>query len=154
MVKYIFLYACDKWTLTFQLQQRIQAGEMSWLQTILGISYTDHVSNNKIWELLQREGHYEYLLSTVRRCKLMWYGHVVRSSGMSKTILQGTLPWSRKRGRPKMQWPDNVSQWTKQSLRELQNLAWDHRWWKQLVHSAQSGSAVCLQSRMVKGLDN
>ena len=43
------------------------------------------------------------------------YGRVVRSSGLSKTILQGTVPRSRKRERPKMQWADNVSQWTKKA---------------------------------------
>ena len=48
MVKFIFLYVCETWTLTAELHWRIQAAEMHWLWTILGISYTDHVSNNEI----------------------------------------------------------------------------------------------------------
>ena len=71
MVDSIFLYACEIWTLTAELQWRIQVAEMHWLWTILGISYADHVSNNKIQEHLKRGGHYEDLLSTVKRCKLM-----------------------------------------------------------------------------------
>ena len=36
MVKSIFLYACETWTLTAELQQRIQAAEICWLWTMLG----------------------------------------------------------------------------------------------------------------------
>ena len=34
---------------------------------------------------------YEGLLTYVKRRKLKWYGHVTRSSGLAKTILQGTV---------------------------------------------------------------
>ena len=30
-------------------------------------------------------------LTIIKRCKLQWYGHVSRSSGLAKTILQGTV---------------------------------------------------------------
>ena len=36
---------------------------------------------------------------TVKRCKLQLYGHVLRSSGLAKTILQGTVKRGRKQGR-------------------------------------------------------
>ena len=34
-------------------------------------------------------------MTTVKRCKLQWYGHVSRSSGLAKTILQGTVKQRR-----------------------------------------------------------
>ena len=34
-------------------------------------------------------GPYEDLLTSVKRRKLKWYGHVTRSSGLAKTILSG-----------------------------------------------------------------
>ena len=37
MIKSIFLYSCETWTLTVDLQWSIQAAEMHWLWTILGI---------------------------------------------------------------------------------------------------------------------
>ena len=40
-------------------------------------------------------GHTEDLLTTVKRRKLKWYGHVSRSSGLSKTIMQRTVNGSR-----------------------------------------------------------
>ena len=36
-------------------------------------------------------GPYEALLTSVKRRKLKWYEYVTRSSGLAKTILQGTV---------------------------------------------------------------
>ena len=43
----IFLYACESWTLTVELQ-RIQAMEMKCYRKILHISYKDHVTNEEL----------------------------------------------------------------------------------------------------------
>ena len=40
-----FLYACEPWTLTAELQRRIEAMEMRCYHKILFISYRDHVTN-------------------------------------------------------------------------------------------------------------
>ena len=47
LVTSIFLYACESWTLTAELQRRIQAMEMRCYRKILHISYKDHVTNEK-----------------------------------------------------------------------------------------------------------
>ena len=43
-----FLYACESWTLTAELQRRIQAMEMRCYCKILRISYKDHVMNKQV----------------------------------------------------------------------------------------------------------
>ena len=59
---------------------------------ILRISYKDHVTNEEVRAKIQQAiGRHEDLLTIVRRRKLQWYGHVSRSSGLAKTILQGTV---------------------------------------------------------------
>ena len=45
LVTSIFLYACESWTFTAELQRRIQAMEMRCYCKILHISYKDHVIN-------------------------------------------------------------------------------------------------------------
>ena len=57
-------------------------------------------------------GPYEDLLTTVKRRKLKWNGHVTRSSGLAKTILQGTVQGVRRRGRQRKRWEDNIKEWT------------------------------------------
>ena len=48
LVTSIFLYACESWTLTAELQRRIQAMEMKCYRKILHISYKDHVTNEEV----------------------------------------------------------------------------------------------------------
>ena len=51
-------------------------------------------------------------LTMVKKRKLRWYGHISRSSGMAKTIPQGTVKGARRRGRQKKRWEDNIKEWT------------------------------------------
>ncbi|KAI0242443.1 Baculoviral IAP repeat-containing protein 7-B [Lamellibrachia satsuma] len=92
LVVSIFLYASETWTLSADLQKRIQAMEVRCFRKILRISYIDHVSNEAVRnKIKQAIGPYDDLLTTVKNRKLKWYGHVSRSSGLAKTILQGTV---------------------------------------------------------------
>ena len=56
-------------------------------------------------------GEYEKRLTLVKKRKLRWFGHVSRSSGLAKTILQGTVKGQRKRGKQKKRWEDNLKEW-------------------------------------------
>ena len=44
--------------------------------------------------------------------KLQWYRHVSRSSGLAKTVLQGTVKGGRRQGRQRKKWEDNIREWT------------------------------------------
>ena len=44
----IFLYPCESWTLTAELQRKIQAVEMRCFRRLLGISYTDHITKEEM----------------------------------------------------------------------------------------------------------
>ena len=62
------------------------------LRKILHISYKDHVANEEVHAKIQQAiGPLKNLLTMVKRHKLQWYGHVSRSSGLAKTILQGMV---------------------------------------------------------------
>ena len=95
----IFLYACESWTLTAELEKRTHAFEMRCYRRLLNISYKDHVTNEEVRRKIQAAiGEYDELLTLVKKRKLRWFGHVSRSSGLTKTILQGTVKGKRKRG--------------------------------------------------------
>ena len=107
----IFLFVCESWTLTAELQRRIQTIEIRCYQKILRISYKDHVTNKEVHAKIQQAiGPHEDLLTIVKRHKLQWYGHVSRSSGLAKTILQGTMNGGRQGRRKK--WEDSSRDWT------------------------------------------
>ena len=99
LVTTIFLYACESWTLTAELQRRIQAMdsmEMRCYLKILYISYKDYVTNEEVCaKIKQTVGPHEDDLTIVKRCKLQQYGHVSCSSGLAKIILQCTVEEGR-----------------------------------------------------------
>ena len=76
---------------------------------LLNNSYIDHVTTGKVRKQSQaaRE-EYNELLTLVKKRKLRWFGHVSRSSGLAKTILQGKVKGKRRRGRQKKRWVDNI----------------------------------------------
>ena len=96
----IFLYTCESWTLTAELQRKIQAMEMGCYRKILHISYKDHVTNEEVRAKIQQAiGPHKNFLTVVKRRKMQWYCHVSRSSGLVKTILQSTVKGGRRQGR-------------------------------------------------------
>ena len=108
----IFLCACETWAITADIE-RIQALEMRYFRKLLGISYRDHITNEKVKARIGNAiGPYEGLLTSVKRRKLKWYGHVTRSSGLAKTVLQGTVQGGRRRSKQGKRWEDNVKEWT------------------------------------------
>ena len=110
LVTSIFQYACELWTLTAELQRRIQAMEMRCYRKIIRLSYKDHVTNEEVRAKIQQAiGPHEDLLTIVKRRKLQWYGHVPCSSGLAKTILQGTMNGVRKQGRQRKRWGGNIA---------------------------------------------
>ena len=88
LVTSIFMFARESWTLTAERQRRIQAMAMRCYRKILHISYKDHVTNEEVCAKIQQAIGPHENLTIVMRCKLQWYGHVSRTSGLAKTILK------------------------------------------------------------------
>ena len=67
----IFLYACETWTITADIERRIQALEMRYFRKLLGISYRDHITNEEVKARIGNAiGPFEDLLTSVKRRKL------------------------------------------------------------------------------------
>ena len=130
LVTSIFLYACESWTLTAELQRRIQAMGMRCYRKVLrlmqrpcyqpGSPCQDSAGNR-----------------TTRRppdhCKeTMWYGHVSCSSGLAKTILQSTVKGGRRRGRQRKRWEDNIRGWTGLEFAKSQRAVENRKKWRKL----------------------
>ena len=80
---------------------------------ILHISYKEHVTDEEVRAKIQQAiGPHEDLLTIVKRRKMQWYVHVSRSSGLAKTILQGTVKGGRRQGGQRKSWEDNIREWT------------------------------------------
>ena len=108
--------------------------EMRCYRKILRISYKDHVTNGEVRAKIQQAiGTHEDLLDIVKRRKLKWYGHVSRSSGLAKTILQGTVKGGRRQGRHRKRWEDYIREWTGLELAKSQRTVEKKEKWRKLV---------------------
>ena len=108
--------------------------EMRCYRKILRISYKDHVTNEEVYAKIQQAIRpHEDLLTIVKRHKLQWYGHVSLSSGLAKTILQGTVKAGRRQGRQKKRWEDNIREWTGLEFSKSQKAVENREKWRKLV---------------------
>ena len=122
------------WTITTHTDSRIEAMEMRCFCKFLNISYRDHITNEEVNTRTENAiGPYEDLLSSVKRRKAKWYWHVTRSSGLARTILQGTVQGGRRRGRQKKRWEDNIKEWTGLERNIILRKAENREQWRKLV---------------------
>ena len=129
-----FLYACESWTLTAEIERRIQALEMRCSRRLLNISYKDYVTNEEVRNRIQNAiGVHDDLLTMVKKRKLRWYGHISRSSGMAKTTLQGAVKGAKRRRRKKKRWEDNIKEWTGVGFGDSLRAVEDREGWKGIV---------------------
>ena len=108
--------------------------EMRCYREILRISYKDRFTNEEVRAKIQQAlGPHEDLLTIVKRHKQKWYGHVSRSSGLAKTILQGTVKRRRTQGRHKKRWENNIREWTGLEFAKSLRAVEDRGKWRKLV---------------------
>ena len=135
LILFTFPYAYKSWTVTAELERRIQALEMRCYRKLLNISYKDHVTNEEVRSRIQHvigPGVHDDLLTMVKKRKIRWYGHISRSSSMAKTILQGAVKGARRRRRQKKTWEDN-NEWTGMEFGDSLRAAEDRERWKGIV---------------------
>ena len=111
-----------------------EALEMRCFWRLLNISYNAHVTNEEVRNRIQNAtGVHDDLLTMVKKRKLRWYGHISRSSGMVKTILQGTVKGARRRGRQNKGWENNIKEWMGMGFGDSLRAAEDREGWKDIV---------------------
>ena len=84
-------------------------------------------------KIQQAIGPHEDLLTIVKRRKLQWYDHVSRSSGLAKTVLQGTMKGGRRQGRQRKRWKDNIRELTGLEFAKSQRAVENREEWRKLV---------------------
>ena len=73
-----FLYACESWTLTAEIERRIQALEMRCYRRLRNISYKDHVANEENpecnWSAWWSPNHGKETQMVWPHLKILWHG--------------------------------------------------------------------------------
>ena len=74
---------------------------------LLKISFKDPATKEDARRKIQAAiGKYDELPTLVKKLKLRKFGHISRSFGLAKTIVQGTVKVKRRKVRQKQRWGD------------------------------------------------
>ena len=92
----LLTYACDTWTLSKQMEAKIEAFEMWSHRRIMGISWKEMKSNAEVLKMI---GLKNPELVCIKKKKLAYYGHVRRHHSLQKLVLEGKVNEKRGRGR-------------------------------------------------------
>ena len=95
-IRSILLYGSECWTISTKMRERLEAAEMWFYRRILRISYTQHVTNERVLERMSAERE---LIKTIRVQQMKFFGHIMRNKEVESMIITAREDWRQKKSR-------------------------------------------------------
>ena len=98
-------YGCECWTITSDIEKKIEAAEMWFIRRMLRISWAEKKTNVNVL----REGNVQRsLFKTIRKRQMEFLGHVCRRRGLEFLSLTGKVEGKRDRGKQRITFLDSL----------------------------------------------
>ena len=127
----VVLYGCESWTIRKAERRRIDGFELWCWRRLLRIPWTARRTNKSVIEEIKATTPLEAL---IKKQQLSYFGHIMRrENSLEKSIMLGMGGGSRKRGRPRARWLDDIKAVTNGTLAELCGSARDRDTWRKMI---------------------
>ena len=111
--KPILTYSSESWTVSSQIEERLQVSEMWFCWRMLKTSWAHWMSN----ELVLRRAETKWtLLMIIRKRHIEFLSHIMRKNGLEELILTGSVDGKRSRGKQREKCITNLSKWVAKQL--------------------------------------
>ena len=106
----VVMYGYESWTIKKAEHQRTDAFELWCWRRLLTVPWTASRSNQSIL----KENSPEYSLEGLMlKLKLQYFGHLMRTDSLGKTLMLGKIEDRKRRGQQRMRWlVASPTQWT------------------------------------------
>ena len=98
MVFPVVMYGCESWTIKKVKHRRIDAFELCCWRRLLRVPW-EAISNQSILKELSPEYSLEGLML---KLKLQYFGHLMQTDSLGKTLILGKIKGRRRRGQQRM----------------------------------------------------
>ena len=128
------VYEC--WTISPNMERKLEAAEMWFHRRMLHISWKDHVTND---EVLRRGRTERKLINRIRAGQMSFLGHIMRKHGLENIVVTGKIEGERSRGRPRLNFMKSLSQLLKISEVEIIERTRNREEWKTMTANVRIG---------------
>ena len=132
------LYGCETWTVSKEMEGRLEAMEMWCWRRMLKVSWMQRRSNVSILEAI---GGRRELMALVMKRQMKFLGHVIRADGLENLAVTGRIAGSRSRGRPRKKYLDKMKEAIGGvTTQQLLHMTREREQWRSITGNVFNGS--------------
>ena len=126
MVFSVVMYGCESWTIKKAEHQKIDAFKLWCWRGLLQVPWTARRSNQSILKEINPEYSLEGL---ILKLQLQYFGHLIRSDSLEKTLMLGKIEGRTKRGQQRIRCLDGITNSMDMRMSQLQEIVRDREAW-------------------------